>query len=896
MENDASITQWTQENLFPYTKFRPPQPGSNVVMRPRLQAALADATAQHRLTLVAAPAGSGKTILASTLAQSNVPALWIALDATDDDLATFIALLATALQNQLGDKGQAILNLLQTVPNLPEKTPHLAAILINQFQPTPNSPTILILDDYHVITDPAIHQFLAYLLDYLPPFLRLVIVSRHDPPLPLPRLRARNHLAEIRLPHLSFDDEETARFFNQRHNLHLNAGEVAALQRQTEGWVAALQLLASTLSTIQDEQERAAYIDRLNPADRPIFALLAQEVLAHQPPDIQEFLLQTSILPHLTPANCQAITQNDAAPRLLSQVYERNLFLTALTPDALSGPFRYHDLFRDFLQEHLKAHDPEQWLHLHRRAAQAALSDEQQLHHLTSAGLWTEAAQLLEAMAQLDSERRFTRSSVVNGIKSLPEEVRLAHPWLLLFVAQFYAVRGQLEAANPWRTQAAARFQATGDEMGEIELLMISAMVDTADSDKLITAFRQKVASSGHLMRPDQWAIYHGGEVWHALAQYDWPTVAEHTQANIRRALQSNDPGVLAMISLTLGPQLLFSDGGMAAIEAFAGRSLQLAGREDWILQLCAQGLQGAVRFFQGRLDEAEQANREAHRLLDEIGGLAWIDHHVCWVILAQALVRRAYRYFDDFLAAQAPRWQTQDTAAVYQQGILYLQGRSLWLRGRTAEVQLVLAQMEASQTTFGYETEDAIRRLLLAGLIAIETGDTAAATRDLRRAADLHRQIRHTVMLTHPRLALATLYGRQSRWEQALDELHIVLAEVKRWRLPGIMLQEGESIVPVLVYALKQGIEPETLQPLLKILQPDETSTIPLPHSNAYLTPRESEVLRMLATGATNRAIAAELVVTERTVKAHVTRILTKLEAATRTEAVSTARRLGLI
>ncbi len=896
MEDTPALVQPALEDLFPYTKFQAPQPGANLVVRSRLQTTLAEITAQHRLVLVAAPAGSGKTILASTLTQSETPVVWIALDATDDDLATFVTLLVIALQDQLADNGQAILNLLQTVPNISEKTPHLATILINQFQPAANSPTVLILDDYHVITAPAIHQLLAYLLDYLPPSLRLVLVTRHDPPLPLPRLRARNQLAEIRLPHLSFDEEETARFFNQRHNLHLNAEEVTALQRQTEGWAAALQLLASTLSTIQDEQERTAYIQRLNPSQRSIFSLLAQEVLAHQPPDIQSFLLQTSILPQLTPANCRAVTQNDAAPGLLAAVYERNLFLTALTPNALNGPFRYHDLFRDFLQEQLKTNSPEQWPSLHHRAAQAAPSDEQRLQHLISAELWEEAAQLLEAMAHLDSERGFTRGSVVKGIKSLPEEVRLAHPWLLLFVAQFYAVRGQTEAADSWRTQAAARFQAAGDEMGEIELLMISAMVDMADSDELISAFRQKTATAGHLMRPDQWAIYHGAEVWYALAHYDWPTITEHTQANIQLALESRDPGVLAMISLTIGPQLLFSDGGLEAIEAFAGRSLQLAGREDWILQLCAQGLQGAVRFFQGRLDEAEQANREAHRLLDQIGGLAWIDHHVCWAILAQALAQRDYRHFDDFLAAQTPRWQSQDTAAIYQQGMLYLQGRSFWLRGHTAEAQSVLAQMQTAQPVLGYETEDEIRRYLLAGLIATETGDTGAATRDLRRAAELHRQIRHTIMLTHPRLALATLYGRQNRWQEALDELHAVLVEVKRWHLPGIVLQEGETIVPVLAYALKQGIEPETLQPLLKILQPDRSQTISLPHSNDYLTPRESEVLRLLATGATNRAIAAELVVTERTVKAHVTRILTKLEATTRTEAVSTARKLGLI
>ncbi|MCB0173336.1 MAG: hypothetical protein KDJ97_22635 [Anaerolineae bacterium] len=203
---------------------------------------------------------------------------------------------------------------------------------------------------------------------------------------------------------------------------------------------------------------------------------------------------------------------------------------------------------------------------------------------------------------------------------------------------------------------------------------------------------------------------------------------------------------------------------------------------------------------------------------------------------------------------------------------------------------------MEAHRPPAGYKIEDEERRLLLAGLIAMDTGDTGTAKRYLRQAAALHERVRHTVLLTHPRLTLATLYGRQNRWDEALDELHAVLEQLKAQGTPGVILQEGASIVPVLNHALKQGLEPELLQSLLTMLQPVDTQTIPLPNSDGYLTPRESEVLRLLATGATNRAIAAELYITERTVKAHVTRILTKLDAATRTEAVTKAGRLGLI
>jgi len=313
-------------------------------------------------------------------------------------------------------------------------------------------------------------------------------------------------------------------------------------------------------------------------------------------------------------------------------------------------------------------------------------------------------------------------------------------------------------------------------------------------------------------------------------------------------------------------------------------------------LQVCCQGILGAVSFFQGRLDEAELASRASHRLLDEIGGLAWIDHHVCWVIMSALLARRDYRGFEVFLSAQSPRWQGQDTAAAYQQGMLYMQGRSLWLQGRIAEAQAVLQQIQTGAPT-DYEVEDGLRRLLLSSLIMITRGETGTAKRDLRQAIALHEKVRHTIMLNHPRLALATLYGLQNRWADSMDELQLVIAELKARQVPGVILQEGESIVPVLRYAVDQGIELQMLQPLLQILQRyDAPLVIPLPDSEEYLTARESEVLRLLATGATNPAIAAELFITERTVKAHVSRILAKLNASTRTEAVGKARQLGLI
>ena len=703
MESNHTAKQPNTQHWFPYTKLQPPQLSKYLVTRSQLSAQLFEAISRHKLTLVAAPAGSGKTSLLSTLPQSGIAIVWVALDAADDEFPVFVALLVAALQAQLQDDGEAILGFLQTVPNADDVASQLATLLINHLKPFGKSPTeqdlfAIILDDYHALDSTAIHQFIAYLLDYMPPFLRLIIGTRHDPPLPLPKLRMRRQLAEIRLSELRFDVTETAVFLNQRYHLQLTEGEIAHLHQHTQGWVAGLQLLATVLTTTE-QTERSTYINQLGPTNRSIFDLLATEVYALQPPDIQHFLLQTSVLPELTPANCQAITQNPAAAHLLESIYQRNLFLRTLTADSRSGPFRYHDLFSDFLQQQLRENDPQQWRELHQRAAHVAINDEQKLNHLMQAQNWDEAAVLLETMGQEETEYRLSKRFVVQNIESLPPNHRQQHPWLLLIVGQYHAARGQVESSHRWLEQAAVGFREQGDEFGELEILTARAMSEADDSGEVVKAYRQKAATVGHLFRPENWIVYHGSECWHAIVSYDWETINHHLLAGLNQAMQSRDPGVLTMACLTVGPQMLFNDQGMAPIETFASHARQFGGQKDWILQIGVHSLLAFIRFFQGQVAEADHLIREAHRLSREIGGLIWIDDHISWLILALATVSRAYRAFDDFFATESIRRQTQDPALAddYLNGFLYLQGRSFWLQGRPKEAQAVFSQMQTA-------------------------------------------------------------------------------------------------------------------------------------------------------------------------------------------------------
>ena len=295
-------------NLLATKLFVPPA-RANLVARPRLfervQAGLLD-----KLTLIAAPAGFGKTTLLSawrtTLAGGALPFAWVALDSADNDPLRFWSYVIAALDTLAPGVGAPALTLLQS-PQPPPMERILTSVL-NAFSASvagaSGRDVALALDDYHVITAPAIHAALAWLLDYLPPNLHLVILTRADPALPLARLRARGAMTELHANDLRFTPAEVATFLNQVMGLALTAADVAALEARTEGWIAGLQLAALAM---RDHRERSAFIRTFSGSNRYIVDYLAAEVFVSQPAHIQTFLLHTAILDRMCGALCDAV-------------------------------------------------------------------------------------------------------------------------------------------------------------------------------------------------------------------------------------------------------------------------------------------------------------------------------------------------------------------------------------------------------------------------------------------------------------------------------------------------------------------------------------------------------------------------------------------------------------
>ncbi len=298
----------------------------NVVSRPRLIERLNEGL-HRKLTLIAAPAGFGKTTLISAwVAGCDRQVAWLSLDKGESDPTLFLTYLVAALRTIAPDIGVGVLGALQSPQ--PPPTESILTALLNEITAIPDN-FVLVLDDYHVIEAKPVDQALTYLVEHQPPQMHLVIATREDPQLPLARLRARGQLTELRAADLRFTPSEAAGFLNQGMGLNLSAEDITALETRTEGWIAGLQLAALSM---QGQQDSASFITSFTGSHHFVLDYLVEEVLGQQPESIQTFLLRTSILDRLCGPLCDAVllTPSGTGRATLEDLERANLFLAPL--------------------------------------------------------------------------------------------------------------------------------------------------------------------------------------------------------------------------------------------------------------------------------------------------------------------------------------------------------------------------------------------------------------------------------------------------------------------------------------------------------------------------------------------------------------------------------------
>lgn len=422
--------------------------------RPRMRAEhlarrdLPDAlrSGSRKLTLVAAPPGFGKTtLLAAWAAAEEVPeAAWLSVDEDDNDPARFFAYMVAALRRaepELG--GRALAALRSPGAGLVEV---VLPLLLNDLAGLEHDLS-LVVDDYHLITNPQIHEALAYLIERSPAAFRLVLATRADPPLPLGRLRAGGQLGELRAGELRFSEEETTAFLTEALGLELSAEDVARLQTRTEGWPAALYLAALSL---RGRPDASARIESFAGDDRYLVDYLTAEVLAQQSPEVRSFLLQTSILRRFCGPLCDAVADRDGSAALLAEMERSNLLVVPL--DTKREWYRYHHLFADLLRHELEATDRDAVGVLHRRASvwyrDAGLIVDA-AGHANAAGDVGAAVELVARHYAFFVDRG-ELATVLRWLEALPESVA-AESWLLCFAGTVVTAHaGRLDEAERW--------------------------------------------------------------------------------------------------------------------------------------------------------------------------------------------------------------------------------------------------------------------------------------------------------------------------------------------------------------------------------------------------------------------------------------------------------------
>ncbi|OGN93763.1 MAG: hypothetical protein A2Y88_11095 [Chloroflexi bacterium RBG_13_48_10] len=909
------------------TKLHLPFTRLELVSRPRLQVRIAEGL-RGPLTLITAPAGFGKTTLvASYIVNCGLPVAWLSLDKDDNQVVRFLSYLVAALQETDITIGSGAAQLLAAARQAPPEA--VLTSLVNDLDTTGRE-IVLVLDDYQFISSQAVHEEVAFLLEHCPNTFHLVIASRSDPPLPLVRLRARGKTVELRAADLRFTELEAAQFLNDVMGLRLNAGSIAVLEERTEGWITGLQMAALSM---RDRKDVSSFIQGFSGTNRYILDYLLEEVLASQQPEIQRFLLYTSILERLTAPLCEAVlvagkldgwiidklsanfqpTNHLNCQSILEYLERANLFLVPLDDERIW--YRYHHLFADLLKARLQQTLENQDIaELHTRAAQWYKQNGltvEAIHHasLTSNTEWVE--QLIE-QNYMEMFHRGEASSMRYWTGKLSKELIYRRPWLCIYEAQSHALFGQLDEADVLLAKAEEHLQLENP---------------STDSKSML----------GHLAYVKSRVTGMRGDLNRAIALS--LTARENTPAS-NQALQSG-------IGVNLGVVYFLNGDFTNALQTFS---------ETIQSSKAANAINGTVAAYchlarlyaiQGQLHKSFELYQEARKFTLDAGGrnlgaMSLVDMGIANVLYelndldaAHAYIKQALEFIplwgnaDDIALAYTTQAQIQqaqgnEAGAVeaIEKGIHLIQTSGVFSEARdavrTAQVKLWLAQGDLlsadrwavsqeerliSDSGFGFENEltritlsrvyiaqkkpDETIRLLTRLEESAESGGRTATLIELLILKALTLQIlgetAQALSALEKSLSLAAPEGYQRIFLDEDQPMKMLLAQ---W-----LAHAGTS--PLRDYAIQihSQFEAEPYQIMAMQERVSPTGDLVEP-----LTLRELEVLQLICAGDSNQIIANKLVISIKTVKKHTGNIFGKLGVTSRAQAMVKARLSGLL
>ncbi len=879
------------------TKLYIPPPQTGLVLRQRLVERL-NAGMNRSLILVSAPAGYGKTTLLSDWArrsESRPRVAWISLDKGDNDSARFWAYFVAALGGLQAGLGENALALLHSPKPPPIET--VLAPLINEIATIPASFT-LVLDDYHTIESQPIHNGVAFLLDNIPPQMHLVIATRTDPPLPLPRMRGRGEVVEIRTDDLRFTPDEADTFFSQALSFGLSQEHVAALQARTEGWIVGLRMAALSM---RERKDISGFIAAFTGRHRYILDYLVEEVLQQQTGDVQGFLLETSVLERFTAPLCNAVTGRDDSHDVLLALEHANLFIVPL--DESRQWYRYEHLFATLLRHRLEVTLGKDHVELlQKRASQWHESNgfsADAVDYAIAAQDWERTAKLIQS-AGTSFMNRGEVMTLLNWLKALPDDVLRSHLELCIGYSWALVFAGHSDAAEFYLAQAEQAARHDPSHLGDIMALQAYIARTRGDVSRTIELSERALS-----------------------------------------LLPKDKTETRCVLALNLGIAHWHNGHLMEAEQALteANRGAQQAG--DHFVGLTALSFLGFIRAARGKLHEAAELARQAVALAEQSPAIAHAQLLLSvlnyeWNELPAAAdhIRRAIE-----LSQRIGHVEMQCNGYRFSARIKQAQGdksaalEALQKAHQTAREKDV-PQFEHARNA-AYQVEMALSQGDLTA--ALHWADKVLGDID---ASPLHPRLG----LTQARLLIArgekhaaadelrTQYekARRAGWQHGMVETRVLqalaaptstaalafLADALKLSQPEgyvrTFVDEGEALAELLRQPMSQSVHPDYVAKLLAALEVEakgrgcpgeglEASAF-LRHRPAGqplvepLSERELEVLRLVAAGLSNREIAESLIISVGTVKTHVHNILNKLNVQGRTGAIARARELDLI
>ena len=918
---DMVSTSSFKQRVLLESKLHPPRLHASLVERARLLALL-DMGLERKLTLLSAPAGFGKTTVVSQwVADRKISdsaafpqVAWVSLDSADNDPVRFWLYVITACQIFQAKPGRSALALLAAVPQPPFEPAAMEVVLTRFLNELTHFPGrgVLVLEDYHVITLPHIHQMMIFLLDHLPITLHLVIITRNEPPLQLARLRARNELCELHAADLRFSQQEMATFLQPVMEFPISSEAMCNLEDHLEGWPAGLRMIALKLQGRKTRQEVESLLATFAGNHRPILEYFVLEVLDAQPEALQNFLLHTSILSRLTGALCDAVTGRHDSSKLLEELDRAGLFLEPL--DESGQWYRYHALFAESMQHEARRRLGEDTLLV--CFLKASQWYEQQ-------GMLSEAVEASLHAQDVDRTARVIEHFIETQHLHDIHEFHTLHRWLEQLPAAIYERRPELSLSYA----IALLFEAASDRflpatIAQLEEYLTMAEKGFRDESKIpklgevfalrsLVAWRQEeINQAGEYARqalawlPEEELPWRSSSlsVLGRIEQY-----AGHLEVARQRLLEAQALCEIIGNALTLRANTAMLGGvywGLGKLRQSAEhyRQVLTEAREQEDLDDIGHTQLGlaALYYEWNDLEAAENAAQEVYDIGERLKHALFQVQAV--IILARVQNARgetasALQQLTAFLSHMQPYSSPQ----LYRE-VLMWQARFQLAAGNFSAVQQWASSLKVADEALPLIVREQEHLLLARWLFSQSKIDEAwgILERLLSTAQELGRT--RSELKIQAFMILAQAARKQLR--EARQRLQMILMLAHGEGYLRLFLDEGETMAALLRTILPQLRDRSLISYLQTILyafarERGEQGNSVLPASSLLIEPlsaQERRVLRLLVTGRSNLEIARELVVSVNTIRTQVQSIYRKLDVNNRVAASEVARHLQLL